>query len=263
MSNEIIFRKFLLLNNKNEEVGAITLEHLWSDVFGLRIRRTEKPALEKQWESAIHAALVQARIFKARQILFRLTKDKNSEETTRILLQLGFKKKNERIEYKKLVDELPDDDGSPIVWSSAAKLRWSEHEIANTLKLVAVGDPDTDPNEDPLQFMQDFLADPILTSGLSCIHIGFIKNEVAALTVVQINLQSGWSRISYMGIAPKFRNKNLGQWVHRYSFKQMKIQGGKLYHGGTAVTNKPMIRLFEKHGCSLFCEMREWIYYLK
>jgi hypothetical protein len=56
---------------------------------------------------------------------------------------------------------------------------------------------------------------------------------MAALTVVQMNPKSGWSRISYMGIAPKFRGQGLGKWVHRFSFRKMKEEGGKLYHGGT------------------------------
>lgn len=263
MSSKIIFKKFSLYDNNKEEIGAVTLEHLWADVFGLRIKRTEKATLAIQWQSAFQEALLQAHIFNARQVVFRLVKDKDSEEIGRLLPELGFEKKNERVEYKKPIDELPGDGDSPIIWKSAAELYWSHQEIANTLKLVATGDPDTDPQEDPLLFIQDFLADPVLTSGLECIHIGFIENEVAALTVVQINTKNGWSRISYMGIAPRFRNKNLGQWVHRYSFKQMKIQGGKLYHGGTTTTNKPMIHLFEKHGCNLFCEMQEWIYFLK
>ncbi|MFZ3229825.1 MAG: hypothetical protein WA160_06445 [Pseudobdellovibrio sp.] len=263
MSNKIIFKKYLFFDSKNEEIGTVTLEHLWADVFGLRIKRTEKFSLLSQWESAFQEALVQAQIFNARQVIFRLIKDNDSEELGRMLQGLGFQKKNERVEYRKPIDELPDDEGSPIIWKSAAELCWSHQEIANTLKLVATGDPDTDPNEDPLLFIQDILADPFLTSGLQCIHIGFIEDKIAALTVVQTNLNIGWTHISYMGTALKFRNKNLGQWVHRYSFRQMRIQGCKLYHGGTNSTNKPMIQLFEKHGCNLFCEMEEWIYFLK
>ncbi len=263
MSSEITFKKFPLFGSQNEELGTLTLEHLWADVFGLTIKRTGLTSVASQWEGVICEALGQAQIFNARQVAFRLMKDKDSEEMSRMLPLLGFEKKNERVEYKKPVDELPDDENSIITWKSAAELCWSHQEIANTLKLVATGDPDTDPNEDPLQFIQDFLADPILTSGLQCIHIGFIEKEITALTVVQINPKSGWSRISYMGITPNFRNKNLGRWVHRYSFKQMKIQGGKLYHGGTTTTNKPMIHLFEKHGCNLFCEMQEWVYFTK
>ncbi len=80
------------------------------------------------------------------------------------------------------------------------------------------------------------------------------------MTVVQINPKSGWSRISYMGIVPRFRGKNLGKWVHRYSFRVMKAAGGKQYHGGTVATNKRMISLFELHNCNQFCEMEEWVF---
>lgn len=69
----------------------------------------------------------------------------------------------------------------------------------------------------------------------------------------------GASRISYMGVAPEFRQQGLGKWVHRYSFKTMKNLGEKLYHGGTSATNHAMLRLFEIHQCELFLEMEEWI----
>jgi GNAT superfamily N-acetyltransferase len=114
-----------------------------------------------------------------------------------------------------------------------------------------------------LLFIQDFLVDPVLTAGLGCIHVGFMGDEIAAMTVVQINSKSGWSRISYMGVVPKFRTLGLGKWVHRYSFVQMKKQGGKLYHGGTVSTNTRMIRLFESHGCAVYRQMEEWIYLTK
>jgi hypothetical protein len=263
MNNEIKFKKFPLIGSLNEELGTVTLEHLWADVFALKMKIIKTEALE-QLNDVILEALSEADIFKAQQVVFRLIKGENSsDEIRRLLPRLGFKKKNERIEFKKQLNELPSDAGSPMTWKTAEELSWSPQDIANTLKLVAEGDPDTDPNEDPLLFIQDFLVDPVLSSGLQCVHIGFIKNELAAFSVVQINPKTGWSRISYMGIMPKFRKQNLGLWVHRYSFTVMKAQGGKLYHGGTSATNKGMIRLFEKHQCNQFCEMEEWNYSLK
>jgi hypothetical protein len=35
-------------------------------------------------------------------------------------------------------------------------------------------------------------------------------------------------------------------------------QGGKLYHGGTAVENAAMVRLFLAHGCEEFERMYEY-----
>lgn len=262
MSGTIISKKFPIMDEFNQEIATVALEHLWADVYGLKYKRTEKNPSCLQWTDAIRKALTEAEILKARQVVFRLIKDSYSDEISQLLPQLEFKKKNERLEFKKRIEELPDDTGSPMTWKSAAELGWNPQKIANALKLVAEGDPDTDPNDDPLQFIQDFLADPVLTSGLQCIHIGYFENAVAALTVVQINPKSGWSRISYMGIVPMFRKQNLGKWVHRYSFKVMKAEGGRLYHGGTVATNTRMIRLFEQHNCNRFCEMEEWNYSL-
>lgn len=262
MNSEVKFKKFILMNSENEDLGIVTLEHLWADVFALKMKIHKVEALA-QLNDVIKEALKLAEDLQARLVMYRLIKgEMTSEKMGELLPKLGFAKKSDRIEFKKSVDELPSDDGSPIIWKTAEELNWKPEAVAKTLKQVAEGDPDTDPNEDPLLFIQDFLADPVLTSGLRCIHIGFFENEIAALTVVQINPKTGWSRISYMGIVPKFRMKNLGNWVHRYSFKVMKAESGKLYHGGTTSTNVGMIKLFEKNGCSRFCEMEEWVYSL-
>ena len=66
-----------------------------------------------------------------------------------------------------------------------------------------------------------------------------------------------------MGIIPEERGKGLGKWVNRQGFKMMKSQSGKLYHGGTHGENKSMKKLYELHGCKLFCEMEEWCVNLK
>lgn len=262
MSCEIIFKNFFLTNESNLEIAKITLEHLWTNVFALKIKVTCISAIPKL-EVPIKKALQEAQNLNARLVMFRLIKDETSAKNiATILYDLGFQKKNERIEFKRSVIELPSDDGSLMKWKTAIELGWSINNIANILKQVAVGDPDTDPYDDPISFIQDFLADPVLTSGLRCIHIGFLHSEIAALTVIQINPKTGWSRISYMGVIPKFRKKNIGLWVHRYSFQVMKAEGGKLYHGGTTSTNIGMIRLFEKNGCNRFCEMEEWSYLL-
>jgi len=255
MSNENKFKKILLGENRD----AVSLEHLWADVYGLKIKITAKESL-MPLRSAFGNLIKDAESFQAKQILFRLVRDEFSDEIRPWLSPLGFTFKNERVEFQKAVSELPEDAGSPLRWKSALELSWTPQDIAQTLKLVAEGDPDTDPNEDPLSFIQDFLHDPVLTAGLNCIHVGFLKDEIAAFTVVQINPKTGWSRISYMGIAPKWRHHHLGQWVHRYSFKVMKESGAKLYHGGTGATNISMIRLFEKHQCDRFRTMEEWIY---
>lgn len=257
-------KKISLVGESGQEIGVVVLEHLWADVYGIGIKKKETVVPAKLLADNIKILLDEAESLPARQVAFRLVKDEYSDELSVLLPDIGFERKNDRVEYKLPVDELLlSDEGTPFIWKSAKKLGWLEKDVASLLGEVSVGDPHSEANDDPLLYIQDFLADPVLTAGLECIHVGFIQGEVASLTVVQINPKSGWSRISYMGIKPKFRNQNLGQWIHRYSFKQMKSQGGKLYHGGTVSTNISMIRLFEKHGCKLFCAMEEWSYLTK
>jgi hypothetical protein len=262
MSGEIKITRFPLLDDQSHPLANIALEHLWADVFALKMKILGSECLPRL-SLVLQEVLEEARNLNARLVMFRLVKGETaSEELSDLLPRLGFKKKSERIEFKKSLDLLPTAEGSPLRWKNAEELGLRPEGIAKILGEVALGDPDTDPNEDPLLFIQDFLADPVLTSGLHCIHVGFVGDELAAFAVVQINPKTGWSRISYMGVMPKFRKQNLGQWVHRYSFDIMRSEGGKLYHGGTTSTNIRMIRLFERSGCDKFCEMEEWNYSL-
>lgn len=259
MSEEVKFKKFPVVGLNGNELGSVSIEHLWADVFALKIKMISLDGLS-DLEKSIQEALDVAKRNRARIVMYRLIKGETaSQEIGRLLPNFGFKKKNERIEFKKSVSELPNDEGSPLKWKTAKELNLNPEGIAKILKQVSMGDPDTDPTDDPLQFIQDFLADPVLTSGLECIHVGFFQEEVAALTVVQRNPKTGWSRISYMGVVPRFRKQKLGNWIHRYSFAVMKKEGGLLYHGGTTSANLGMIRLFESNGCVKFCEMEEWI----
>jgi GNAT superfamily N-acetyltransferase len=61
-----------------------------------------------------------------------------------------------------------------------------------------------------------------------------------------------------MGVVPEARGRGLGTWVHRHGFRMLRDQGGKLYHGGTAAVNAPMLRLFRAHGCKEAARMVEF-----
>lgn len=253
-------KSFPLVGNASQETGAVVLEHLWADVYGIKIKKANSLTDIVQWEQAIRLALQEAKLRDARLVMLRLIRSDGLADLAAQLPKLGFRKKHDRVEFRKPIAALPEDDGSPLSWKTAKELSWSDVDVAKLLGQVAEGDPDPDVTEDPLIFIQDMLADPVLTSGLDCFHIGFFAGNMAALTVVQINPKTGWSRISYMGVVPAFRGKHLGKWVHRYSFRVMKAEGGKLYHGGTVSSNQEMIRLFELHQCERFLEMEEWVF---
>ncbi len=252
------FKKFPLVDGIDQAEDAVVLEHLCADLYCLKIKKSDRTFPIENWVGKVALALAEANLRHAGQVAFRLSKRDGLDTLSSHLPKLGFVRKLDRVEYKKAIDQLPSDEGSPINWRTAKELNWTEQQIADVLLLVAGGDPETDPTDDPIKYIQDFLVDPVLTAGLDCIHIGFIDDKIAAMTVVQTNPKSGWSRISYMGVAPVFRSMGLGKWVHRYGFVQIKKQGGTLYHGGTSTANKSMMRLFEMHGCDLFREMEEW-----
>jgi ribosomal protein S18 acetylase RimI-like enzyme len=251
-------KKFPLLGPLSEDFGAISLQHMWADVFALRFSVLD-PGGILVLKSAVSEALSEAQTRHAKSVAIRLVKGEAfSEEIAQLLPNLGFIKKLDRVEYQKSVEELPDDSGTPLIWKTAEELSWQPADIAKVLMMVAVGDPNTSEDDDPLAFIQDFLVDPELTAGPQCIHVGYLSGEIAAFAVVQIKPQTGWSRISYMGTVPKFRGQGLGKWIHRFCFRMMKQDGGKLYHGGTVTSNTGMIRLFESSGSEKFREMSEW-----
>jgi len=192
-------------------------------------------------------------------LAFRLIEWGDYAPITHLLEELGFKKEQDRVEYRQELAELPNDEGSPLVWSAIQSLELAELEkVVVLLKRAAVGDPSFDPEADSLSELQADLKDTVLTTGPDCIHIGHIDGKPVAVVFAQINPRTQWSRITYMGLLPEFRGAGLGKWVHRHGFEMMRVQGGSLYHGGTVSTNESMIRLFETHGCKVFRRMQEW-----
>ena len=175
-----------------------------------------------------------------------------------VLTQIGLSKVAERVEYQCDVMSLPVEDGSPLRWKTVKELNWGTSRVAEFVSEITEGALDVNPNEKPEDFIKDWLYHDELTYGPDCIAIGFHREQPCALMVAQINKESGWSRLSYMGLVSEFRGRGLGKWVHRHGFTMMKSQGGKLYHGGTHADNLPMRKLFETHGCRVFCEMEEW-----
>lgn len=164
------------------------------------------------------------------------------------LLANGFKEQGQRVEFKTPVDQLPLDDGTPLSWRGLDEA--GRDVAAEMLARVAVGDPHSDPeNEDPHEAIADWLGAPALTHGPECVQVGYRDGAPVAFVCAQVRPDTGWARVSYLGVVPEARGQGLGAWVHRRGFRMLRDQGGKLYHGGTSTANAGMLRLFEKHGC--------------
>lgn len=172
------------------------------------------------------------------------------------LQSLGLKRGEERFEFRSPLASLPAEDGTPLAWFNMS--RYGLEKTAALFAQVGQGAPDWDPEDDPAELIQGYMSDPLLKSGDDCVHIGQIDGQDAAVVIAQVDPRDGWSRITYMGLAPRFRGQGLGKWVHRHGFEMMKQQGGQLYHGGTAGANHAMLKLFRQHGCKDYLHLVEF-----
>ncbi len=255
-------QKFTHLDDNGQPWGIVHLQNLWTDNYAILFNRPEIKIEKSIWLQLFLKAKESAIRDGAKSILVRARKEYEYEKFKTILEELNFIKKSGRIEYQAEIQNLPSDSGTPFVWKTAKELNWSNLEIALFTKEIVKDALDINPDEKPEDFISDWLQNKELTFGKECISIGFINNQTlnqpVALVVAQVEQKTGWSRISYMGLIPQYRRKNLGTWIHRRGFEMMKAQNGILYHGGTHIDNFAMRKLFEIHGCRLFTEMTEW-----
>lgn len=257
------YKKFIHQDTDGNPWGIISAEQLWAQVYAIKFNRPEQLLSFEEWLNLFRQAKKSALEFGAESLLSRVRLEYEPEVFRSVLTNIGFQKSSGRVEYQKAVDQLPLENGSPLLWKTAKELGWTLDELVQLTFIVTRSALDIDPEERIQDFAEDWLSHDELTAGLDCICVGFLDNKPVALVVAQVIKVSGWSRISYMGIVPNFRNQGLGKWVHQQGFKMMKNQGGKTYHGGTHSDNFPMRKLFEKHGCKFSSEMEEWTYSLK
>lgn len=251
-------KKFVHLDSMGNPWGIVSAEQLWVNLYALKYNRPENKINQAVWDDLFNQAKAAAIEFGAESLACRIRLEYEPDLFRSVLEKMGFSKLSGRVEYQSDLEDLPDDKGTPLSWKTAKELGWDIDQISEFTKKIIKDALDIDPNEKPEDFIQDWLHHHEFTHGTDCIAIGFENLLPCALVVAQINRETGWSRISYMGVIPSHRAKGLGKWVHRQGFEMMKQQGGKLYHGGTHAENMPMRALFEAHGCRTHCEMEEW-----
>lgn len=256
-------KKWSHVDSLGKILGTVLLEQLWVDTYGLCYSKPEKRLSPKIWSELFAQAKNRSLEWGALKINCRIRKDYDPETFRSLLQDLGFAKKSERIEYKADLLTLPQEQNTPLSWKTAQELSWNVQQVADFFSKVTFGALDIDPDEKPEDFIQDFLKHDELTSGFDCIGLGFLGQVPCAAVVAQVEKSSGWSRLSYMGLLPSYRGQGLGKWIHRHGFEMMRSQSGQIYHGGTLTHNFPMRKLFESHGCKVFCEMEEWQFAFK
>jgi len=175
------------------------------------------------------------------------------------LVASGFACGGRRVEYRRAVAGLPDEVGSPLQWSPAQGGEAGLREAAALAARCSEGDPDgLEPGEDPVELLRGLLESPGLTTGMETMHLGSLDGEPVAFVFAQVASETGWARVTFMGLVPEVRGRGLGTWVHRHGFAMMTAQGGRLYHGGTHADNHAMRALFAKAGCKPFQTLELW-----
>lgn len=227
-----------------------------------------------------------------------IARSENKQLTVRVLVSvfdlpdlagsisaLGFKKMYDRVEYvHPLDDSMPGESqalkpgDSSLTWASGLKSCGMD-ELSSIYREVVVGDPSngTPVSATAADFRKDLeedLADPAFHTSAEAIQIGFVDGQPAAFVFAQVMKQpnhpitlegkrtiEGWSRLTYLGILPKFRGLGYGRQVHRHGLRTLRAMGGLTYHGGTARNNIPMRRLFESSGCVVLRLLEEWRFF--
>lgn len=198
-------------------------------------------------------AMNKLRAMNAKIISFRLVEVPHLLPLSTYLSETGFNFINSRIEYKTDVHSLPDEDGTPLKWSTVSEdSPYNRRFAAKILENAGDGDPEWGVEDHNLELLESYLEN----SQSECLQIGFFDDQPSAIILVQV--ENGWSTISYMALLPEFRRRGIGKWVHRRGFTIMRKQGGHEYHGGTDSNNKAMQALFEKHHCLKFRSLQEW-----
>lgn len=241
-------------------VGAACLLKFQEGIFGIgNMSKASKDNYDKYFACILSKLVLDVKGRNARKLELRLVETARGIRDIACLQKAGFRQKYHRSEFKRLISQLPVDMETPFSWRSIPDLSDTSLEyFAMLMSRASEGDPDFDPKDDALECIKGYLQENKLTCDTECFHIGSINGEDSAILIAQINKQSGWSRITYMGLLPRHRGKGLGKWVHRHGFAMIKKQGGIYYQGGTLSNNSPMIRLFEMHGCEKFRTLQGW-----
>lgn len=241
--------------------GRVCLLKLLDGVFGLANPAISNEAgHEKIFGLLLEEVLEECKRRGAVRLHYRLTENIRTTAEAEILLKWGFRFVEKRLEFKSELKDLPAGTGGPLSWEKPRDLSVGEvMRLARLLYNCSRGDPSVLPDDDQGQQIYQWLHESGLTSGPECFDIARIDGCDAGLVVAQVNPQSGWSRISYMGLLPEFRGRGFGLWLHRHGFDMLRAQGGQVYHGGTAATNRAMIALFRANGCRDYRTLQEWV----
>lgn len=88
-----------------------------------------------------------------------------------------------------------------------------------------------------------------LDAGLrGAIWLGFDAERAVVWVLPQVDAETGWSRIAYLGVAPDARRRGVGRAGLRFGVERLRALGGLRWNDGTAEVNTPILRLLAEMG---------------
>jgi len=223
------------LDDHGEVVASLRLFEPYAGHFGLVQPRWRAGSEDRLAELAAELVTV-ARARGLTRLHTRLNLDSTPPEYQAALETLGFVVRIGRTEFKTPISALPDEQGTPIGWVSYEALGLKE---AGALFERAGAGPQWEDTDVGVDLIEGYLAQEGMYVGPDCVQVGSLDGTPVAIVIAQVEIATGWSTITFMGIVPERRGHGLGKWVHRHGMAMMRAQGGSLYHGGTSDSNGP------------------------
>lgn len=183
------------------------------------------------------------------------------EALKQALAEAGFRVRKNKVIYEKSLEE-------PFKLESDKKLTYKNiDEIGlETIKRLCFqslqGSLDYSGDLFPASPEQEFniIWQPMRRKDLT--RVAYFENQPVGLILPDlIDDESG--TFTYMAILPEFRGKGFGNTLFVDGLKLFKSIGATQYFDSTGITNQPMIKIFEKNGCTKVMNRIEFVYLIK
>ena len=141
------------------------------------------------------------------QLHTRLTPDRTPPPYLAALEGLGFTVRDGRMEFKTPIADLPGEEGTPLTWASHDVMG---REAAGALFERAGSGPDWEESDVGVDLIDSYLTRDGMYVEADCAQVGSSDGTPVAFIIAQVELTSGWSTITFMGLVPEYRGRGLG-----------------------------------------------------
>ena len=188
----------------------------------------------------------------AATVYSRIDKPALFPDYERALADHGFRAGDDRVEFRDPIGELRLKERGALDWRE-----YSAHLQEEFTRVFARACEDSpDGYDDPAKAFADNFSECDVGAHPSRLQLAY--HEGAPVGLFFAHKVGAWGSVSFMGLVPEARGKSFGADVHARAVSQLMQEGASTYHDGTSATNRAMLRLFEKMGCTVLSEMREY-----